>query len=149
MLWGPVVTVLAQNTRLKSFSPIFWDGASAARHDISTRYAIERIFLPSHGDVASATCHGIGMTHGIGARFAIGIFFNNPRYCECRWSWYWRKICDWIFFQQSWEMLRLLLVTIFARDMRLNFFLNHPERCCDCRESRYWREICDWKKVFD
>ena len=66
-------------------------------------------------------------------------------------------------------MLRVALVTILAREMRLNFFevdqalemLRVPLvtrnaieiflkstklwRCCEWRVSRYWREKCDWK----
>ena len=84
MLRVPLVTILAREMRLKVFwsRPTFGDVASAARHDIGARNAIE-IFSsrPSFGDVASAT------SHDTGARNAIESFLKSTsvwRCSECR-----------------------------------------------------------------
>ena len=76
MLRVPLVTILAREMRSKkpkvfSSRPSFGDVASAARHDVGARNAIE-IFRsqPTFGDVASAA------SHDIGARIAIESFFN-------------------------------------------------------------------------
>ena len=71
-----LVTILAREMRSKkpkvfSSRPSFGDVASAARHDVGARNAIE-IFRsqPTFGDVASAA------SHDVGARIAIESFFN-------------------------------------------------------------------------
>ena len=45
-----------------------------------------------------------------------------------KWKWNWREKCDWKFFEvgRASEMLRVPLVTILAREMRLNFFWSRP-----------------------
>ena len=48
---------------------------------------------------------------------------NHWGWCKCRLSRYWRKKCDWNFFEvdQALQMLRVALVTILALEMRLKF----------------------------
>ena len=64
-----------------------------------------------------------GASHDIGARNAIENFFEVD---------------------QALEMLRVALVTILAREMRLEILKSTKLwRCCECRYSRYWHEKCD------
>ena len=119
--------------RLNNFwsRPSFGDVASAASYDFCARNAIVIFWSrPSFGDVASTTSHDIGArsaieffvwrrpsfgdvacaaTHGIGARNAIEEFFEVD---------------------QAWEMLRVPLVTIFARAWReMPVILRHGQQC--------------------
>ena len=93
----PLVTIIGARKAIESFSsrPSFGDVAWAACHDIGARNAIE-IFCsrPTFGDVASSA------SHHIGARNAIEFFEVD----------------------QALEMLRVPLVTIWAREMRLKTF---------------------------
>ena len=68
MLRVPLVTILAREMRLETFSsrPSFGNVASAACHDIGARNAIELFSSrPSFGDVASAASHDIGARNAI------------------------------------------------------------------------------------
>ena len=110
MLRVPLVTILAREMRLKFFEVD--QRLEMLRVPLVTILAREmrlKIFSsrPTFGDVA------IAAGHDIGARNAIEIFFEVD---------------------QALEMMRVPLVTILAREMRLNFLnSNKLWRCCECR----------------
>ena len=95
MLRVPLVTILAREMRLKNVwnRPSSLDVVSAARHDIGPRNAIEN-------DQALEMLR-LPLVTVMARDMRLNFFLTSTklwRCCECRWSQYWRKKRDWIFF---------------------------------------------------